>query len=139
MLNRYTEADKFLNLLQADKELAYDVETNGIKWQKTFVCGYSLSDGHDKFYVPVRHLGGGIENGNIGNVEEFEKEIAKTVKKRTKKLIGHNIKFDAHQSLNHGIDLGKNVGDTMVYAAAISCISIKGVLLYPSKRIGSPE
>lgn len=108
-------AQNLLVMLARDQELAFDVETNGLKWQKTEICGYSLSDGKDAFYVPVRHAG----NGNISGVPEYERQLAQIIKDRTKKLIGHNIKFDKHQAQNHGIDLGNKIKDTMVYAALL--------------------
>lgn len=110
-----TEADKFLAMLRSKQELAYDVETNGLNRNKCYVCGYSLSDGQDAFYVPVRHEGG----ENISNVDEFESTVNEIIRTRKHKLIGHNIKFDKHFSSNHGIDLGQNIGDTMVYAALL--------------------
>lgn len=115
MLKPMPEPEKFLHMLEANQDLAYDVETNGLKWQTCYICGYSLSDGEYAYYVPVRH-GGGV---NIGNVEAFEKEVAVRIKKRTKKLIGHNIKFDKHFSQNHGIDLGTNITDTMILEALL--------------------
>jgi len=110
------DEDKFLQMLGSDKDLAYDVETNGLRWQERYVCGYSLSDGVDSVYVAVRHEPG----GNISQVGRFEAEVNKRIKERRKKLIGHNIKFDKHFSLNHGIDLGPNITDTMVNAALLN-------------------
>ncbi len=107
--------ENFLNLLRKDIPLAYDVETNGLKWQTMFVCGYSISDGVDAFYVPVRHGGG----GNIDNPEKFEEEVAKIINERTSFLITHNGKFDSHFSLNHGIELGNKIQDTMIAAALL--------------------
>lgn len=102
-------------MLSADKELAYDVETNGLRWQTMFICGYSLSDGVDAYYVPVRHEPG----GNIEDVYAFESAVAQIIKKRTKALIMHNGKFDMHFSQNHGIYLGKKVKDTMINGAIL--------------------
>src|SRR5690606_10656717 len=115
---------KFVNMLSSNKELAYDVETGGLvpgdmtplDWKRGYVCGYSLSDGQDKVYIPVRHEGG----GNIECVKEFEQTISKIIEGRTAPLIGHNIKFDYHFSQNHGIKLGNKIIDTMVTEALIN-------------------
>lgn len=117
------KADKFINMLKADESLAYDVETGGkvpgdggpLDWKRGYVCGYSLSDGVDKVYVPVRHNG-----GNIDRPDDFERDVAKIIKERKEPLIGHNIKFDSHFSANHGIILGDKVVDTMVDAALLN-------------------
>lgn len=117
-------ATKFINMLQANQELGFDVETGGtspkdgstLDWKRGYICGYSLSDGIDAFYVPVRHGGG----ANIVNVELFEKTVNAIIQTRTKPLIGHNIKFDYHFCLNHGIKLGKLIKDTMVREALIN-------------------
>lgn len=117
------KVNKFINMLKADEPLAYDVETGGhvpgdgapLNWKTGYVCGYSLSDGVDKVYVPVRHNG-----GNIDRPDDFERDVSKIIKERKEPLIGHNIKFDAHFSANHGIVLGDNVVDTMVDAALLN-------------------
>lgn len=115
MLNKCDDATKFLYMLSTDIDLAFDIESNGLNWKKCFVCGYSISDGRDAVYVPVRHEPG----GNINNTDEFEKTINNTIKKRTKKLIMHNGKFDMHFCQNHGISLGKNLSDTMIRGALL--------------------
>lgn len=109
------KADRFLRMLSHDVELGYDVETSGLKWQKCFTCGYSLSDGADAVYVPVRHEGG----NNIDRPEEFEAEVNRIIQSRTKPLILWNAKFDMHFSENHGIFLGKNIIDGMVNACLL--------------------
>ncbi len=114
---------KFMNMLKGNEPLAYDVETGGpvpgdgapLDWKRGYVCGYSLSDGVDSVYVPVRH-----DSNNIDMVDTFEHDMAKAIRSRTEPLIGHNIKFDAHFSYNHGILLGDKVVDTMVDAALLN-------------------
>ena len=109
------DIDKFFRILKETKTPAYDVETSGLKWQTEHICGYSVSDGKDAVYIPVRHAGG----GNISNVVDFERELASTINKHTGKIIGHNIKFDFHFSQNHSICLGNKVVDTMVREAIL--------------------
>lgn len=117
------KAEKFIKMLRADEPLAYDVETGGkepgdggpLDWKRGYVCGYSVSDGVDKVYVPVRH-----GSNNLLSVDLFEHDVNKAIQSRTEPLIGHNIKFDAHFSANHGIILGDKVVDTMVDAALLN-------------------
>jgi DNA polymerase I len=106
--------DKFFRILKETKEPAFDVETNGLDWKKCHVVGYSVSDGKESVYVPVRHDSG----GNISNVELFEQELASAIAEHTGKIVGHNIKFDAHFCQNHGILLNR-VADTMIREALI--------------------
>lgn len=110
-----SKIENLLNMLNSNTLVAYDVETSGLKWQNCYVCGYSVSDGQSAYYVPVRHEAG----GNISHVDAFEREVAEAIKQRKKPLIGHNIKFDSHFSLNHKIELGDNIIDTMVAAALL--------------------
>lgn len=107
--------DKFLNLLKSNQVLGFDCETSGLKWQKEHICGYSVSDGKEAVYVPVRHKGG----GNIEQPEKFEQEMNTIIKNREKKLCLHNAKFDIHFCENHGIKLGNKVSDTMAREALL--------------------
>lgn len=111
-----TKIQKFFNIISSEKDFAYDVETTGLKWQKEVVIGYSVSDGKEGFYVPVRHTGG----GNIENIDLFEKTLIKKLDEHPAKIIGHNLKFDAHMGENHGIKLGRMLKDTMTQAALIN-------------------
>lgn len=108
--------EKFINILSSDKVISYDVETNGLRWQTCNCCGYSVSDGIDAEYVSVRHEGG----GNIESIDTFETLMAEIIKNRTKPLVGHNIKFDYHMGLNHKIDLGNKLLDTMSQEALLN-------------------
>lgn len=116
------KADKFINMLRSDESLAFDIESGGpvpgdgapLDWKRGSVCGYSLSDGNESVYVPVRHNG-----GNIDRPEDFEKAVNQIIQSRTEPLIAHNAKFDIHFSANHGIYIS-NVVDTMVDAALLN-------------------
>lgn len=108
--------EKFFKILNGTKEPAYDVETNGLDWKRCHTIGYSISDGTEAAYVPVRHSGG----GNIDQPEHFEQHLSKSIKEHKGKIIGHNVKFDMHFSENHGIKFGDQVADTMVYEALLN-------------------
>lgn len=111
-----SKEEKFLRILEAPVPLGYDVETNGLAWQKCNVCGYSLSDGIESVYVPTRHEGG----GNIDQPENFEKEVNQKIKLRKQPLVGWNLKFDTHMSANHGVDIPNTAVDAMVMEALLN-------------------
>ena len=110
-----TNIDKFFRILKETKSPAIDVETNGLKWQVCHVCGYSVSDGKDAVYIPVRHAGG----GNISDPVSFERSLRDAVSNHPGKIVGHNIKFDIHFCENHGVKLGNRVSDTMAREALL--------------------
>lgn len=107
--------EKFLRILKETAEPAFDVETNGLDWKRGYVCGYSISDGREAVYVPVRHEMG----GNISRVSEFEKEMSSVFDSHPGRIVAHNAKFDMHFSQNHGINIGNKVIDTMTMACLL--------------------
>jgi DNA polymerase-1 len=121
-----TKVQEFMNMLDSEKDLAFDVETGGhipgdgapLDWRRGYVCGYSLSDGETAHYISVRHASGNDIDASF--VPMFESNVNEAIKRRKNRLIGHNIKFDYHFGLAHGIDLGKNIEDTMVNEAIIN-------------------
>lgn len=88
-------------MVRGAKLLAYDTETEGLDWKRHSVCGYVFSDDTEDLYIPVRHKRG----GNILYPEAFEAELAKAMQESQAKFIGHNLKFDIHMGLNHGVKL----------------------------------
>lgn len=110
------DINKFFRILDETKEVAYDVETNGLDWKSCHICGYSVSDGKDSEYIPVRHGGG----ANISDVSRFEHSLDKSITKHPGKIIGWNTKFDMHFSENHKIKFGNKVVDGMVYEALLN-------------------
>jgi len=113
------QVEKFINMISSDQLVAFDTETNGLHKFKTFICGYGCSDGKDVAYVPVRHgEGGGTQNGNIENVEQFENTIKPILKNRRVPLVLQNCKFDMHMCANHNIEL-PDIIDTMTNGCLI--------------------
>lgn len=109
-MSQSDKINKFFRILKETKEPAYDVETNGLDWKRCHTVGYSVSDGQESIYIPTRHQGG----ANIDNPALFEQQLNKEIENHHGKLIGWNIKFDAHFSQNHGVHLGKKIIDGMV-------------------------
>ena len=114
------DIQKFFNILNGSKSPGFDVETNGLRWQNCYVCGYSVSDGREAVYIPVRHAMDRGGDGNIPDPLTFERELANCIDKHPGKIVGHNIKFDMHFSQNHNVKIGNKVKDTMVRAALIN-------------------
>jgi DNA polymerase I-like protein with 3'-5' exonuclease and polymerase domains len=92
--------------------IAYDTETTGLTASDK-VCGYVVTNKEYSIYIPVRHEPG----GNIPNAEEFEQELAKAFKDRSRlgfRTIGHNLGFDLRISNRHGVVLSSPLEDTMI-------------------------
>lgn len=88
--------------------IALDTETTGLQWWKDSAFALSLScpDGTDLC----------LDLRNPANVAWARAELPKV-----KAIVGHNLKFDAHFMLNHGVDITKvPIHDTMVYAALLN-------------------
>lgn len=127
------KAEKALRIVAEAPVMVYDVETSGVDWKRNKVVGYVITlDEENNFYIPVRHGGGGnLADPDCGPLQKpddttkthrFEKALAKAFKLRTEaKLVtvGHNIKFDAHMSYTHGIDIGRYLEDTQLMEALL--------------------
>jgi len=93
--------ETIIRKMQSAREVVYDVETNGLNWQKCHIVGHVITFGpaeDDTYYVPVRH-----EGGNIADPATFEHDLYQAM--RNKVVIGHNMKFDAHFANSHGAQI----------------------------------
>ena len=112
-------AELALTIVERSRIISIDVETTGLDWKRNFVVGWVIGDEHDCVYVPVRHGGGGNLPGvrtpdaydSPVEVHPFETKLAQALKGNL--LVGHNIKFDAHFALNHGVKFGREMVCTM--------------------------
>jgi len=112
----------------------YDVETSGLDVRRCHVIGYVLGFGptpKDSFYLPVRHAGGGniphpscpipdSPTGWDGSLHPIEQDLALLATNPNLHIFGHNLKFDLHMSIRHGIHFEGTCEDTMVNAALIN-------------------
>ena len=80
--------------------IAFDTETTGLDNMRDEIVCFSLSDGKNRWFVPLQFLG----------IFQPLFENPSSVK------ICHNIKFDAHMLKNHGIILGGPWHDTLTMA-----------------------
>ena len=117
------KAIKALNIVKHSDRIGVDVETSGVDWKHNFVVGWVINDAETSVYVPIRHGGGGNIPGGYAPSEPdeervkaphtFERVLSVAMLNRPNQLrIGHNVKFDCHFALNHGVVLGRNLSCT---------------------------
>jgi DNA polymerase-1 len=127
------KAEFAIRLIESGEPFAYDTETSGLDWKTVYPVGYVFTSlDRTSVYIPIRHGGGGnlagvpslADPSGPFELHPFEARLAKAFKYRDqtfpkgKPVIGHNLKFDAHQSLTVGIDLGRDMYCTQ-YGAAL--------------------
>jgi DNA polymerase-1 len=102
--------------------LAFDTETTGLDVIESRPIGFSVSfEEGSGFYVPAHeaHLAAGNLSGlavdaDFSPVDAWQ-GLGRALRDRTGLLVGHNLKFDVHQLLNVGVDIGPGpIADTMV-------------------------
>lgn len=102
-----------LMMIRESKVIASDTETSGLDPVKDFICGHVVTDHSHSVYVPVRHEAG----GNIPNVEEFEKELARAFADRSRlgyRTVFHNGGFDLRFYSWIDVIIGGALEDTMI-------------------------
>lgn len=133
-MNLSGTAETALRVVREAKRIAYDTEGSGVDWKRSCNTGYVITSEDFNCYIPVRHGGGqnlpgckpllkaSREPGETVPVHPWERELAKAFKERGRlgyKTIGHNMKFDLHASLNHGIEITGDIECTQLNAAMI--------------------
>ena len=114
MIEVNSAIEQVFNMLKSKEDIAYDVETDGLKWQRRWLSD-TVSQTENRPLRTVRHESG----GNIEGVEAFERGLQQAIQNREANLITHNGKFDSHQSLNHKVEIGNKIKDTMIGAALL--------------------
>jgi len=103
---------------------AFDTETTGLDFveHRPIGCSFSFEQG-EAFYLPLHtaHMSGDTLSGGLPaceySVEEALNELRSAFAKRSATLVAHNLKFDLHQMLNLGVELGDGpIADTMIGA-----------------------
>ncbi len=104
---------KIIQAIPHDALIAFDTETTGLDPTKDHLVGFSFSsDGKSGYYVPMMH-------SYLGVGDQVTTEAAAQAIKAifTRKVIGHNIKFDLHFVTRFlGVDRLDIYADTMVLA-----------------------
>jgi DNA polymerase-1 len=93
-----------------DEIVAFDTETDSLDRDKKIV-GFSFAFGKKAYYVPINHFYLGVE-------KQISQDIAlKAIEKLfTKKIVGHNLKFDLNLVYQYGIKKITPFMDTMLLA-----------------------
>lgn len=106
------------------RAFAFDTETTGLDFieHKPIGCSFCFQEG-EAYYLPLHpaHLAGGPLTGNFPpseyTVDAALNELNNAFAKRSATLVAHNLKFDLHQMLNLGVELGQGpIADTMIAA-----------------------
>jgi DNA polymerase-1 len=94
----------------SDEIVAFDTETNSLDRDKEIV-GFSFAFKEKAFYVPINHFYLGVEEQISQNkaIEAIEKLFSK-------KIIGHNLKFDLNLAYKYGVKKITPFMDTMLLA-----------------------
>ncbi|MDD2780686.1 DNA polymerase I, partial [Sulfuricurvum sp.] len=113
LIDNDTDLKKVIEALSPDALIAFDTETTGLDPTKDHLVGFSFSaDGKTGYYVPMMH-------SYLGVGDQVSLETAKQAIKAlfTRKVIGHNIKFDLHFVTRFlGVDRLNIHADSMVMA-----------------------
>lgn len=108
---------------------SFDTETTGLDVMDDRPIGASFSfESGEGFYVPANsvHLDGGSMCGSLGACEFTASDVFAALRQafaaRKGLAVAHNLKFDLHQLLNVGVELGE---------APIACTMVAAWLLNP--------
>ena len=96
--------DAFLTKLTSVKELCVDTETSSLNIQEAELAGIALSfKENEGYYIPT-----------LENAEGIINKIKPFLENPEVKIIGHNLKYDIQILRKFGINISKNVFDTML-------------------------
>ena len=96
--------DAFLTKLTSVKELCVDTETSSLNIQEAELAGIALSfKENEGYYIPT-----------LKNTETILNKIKLFLENPEVKIIGHNLKYDIQILRKFGINISKNVFDTML-------------------------
>jgi len=117
-----TDKDELFKIIDSieDEVVAFDTETTSLERDKTIV-GFSFAFGDNAYYVPINHF-------YLGVPEQISQDDAiKAINKLfTKKIVGHNLKFDLNLVYKLGVKKITPLMDTMILAWIID----------PDKKVG---
>ncbi|MGC9139479.1 DNA polymerase I [Athalassotoga sp.] len=107
-INSKERLEELISNLIKKRFVAFDTETTSLDPFEAKLVGFSLCDGDQSYYVPVKHkYGKNVENGL---------EILKSfLENKDVKIIGQNLKYDLEIMMNHSSKF-KPYFDTMIAA-----------------------
>ena len=96
--------DAFLTKLTSVRELCVDTETSSLNIQEAELAGIALSfKENEGYYIPT-----------LENTETILNKLKLFLENPEVKIIGHNLKYDIQILRKFGINISKNVFDTML-------------------------
>jgi DNA polymerase-1 len=99
-----------IDSINNDAIVAFDTETTSLDRNKEIV-GFSFAFNEKAYYVPINHFYLGVEK------QISEENALKAIKKLfTKKIVGHNLKFDLNLVYKYGVEKITPFMDTMLLA-----------------------
>lgn len=133
--------DDFIEVINAEDEIVFDVETTGVDIHSDYIVGHVLTapkaDRH--VYIPVKHdVGRQLDPAYV--IEKLRPIYENT---KTDK-IAHNAKFDIHMLANEGVTVGGFIWDTQVMCHVLNenekskqlKVLVSKYLQIPSKTYG---
>ena len=105
--------DAWLEKLGKAKHFAFDTETTSLDYMQARVVGVSFAtEAGEAAYVPFGHDYEGAP-AQLGEQEVLQ-ALQPLLQDTTPRIIGQNLKYDAHVLANHGIRLSAIADDTML-------------------------
>jgi len=117
-----TDKDELFKIIDSieDEIVAFDTETTSLDRDKAIV-GFSFAFGDNAYYVPINHFYLGVPD------QISQDDAIKAINKLfTKKIVGHNLKFDLNLVYKLGVEKITPLMDTMILAWIID----------PDKKVG---
>ena len=107
-----TTFEAFLQTLELETEIVFDVETTGTNWHKDYIVGHVISaiDADIHAYIPTKH---DTEMEQLDHVYVTDK-LRRFYEDASIGKLAHNAKFDIHMLANDGITLRGLTFDTQV-------------------------
>ena len=98
------EIDDLLTKLNLVTELCVDTETSSLNIQEAELAGVAISfKENEGYYIPT-----------IKNQEKIINKLKPHLENPNKQIIGHNLKYDIQILRKFGVNISKNVFDTML-------------------------
>lgn len=119
----------------AAQNIAFDLETDGLDPRTDKIVGVSLAlSGTRAAYIPLRHSYLGVDATQQPAAEHVFRLLADTW--RTRRVIGHNLKFDLSFLKAEGVPLPENIFDTMLAAYVLDPTMPNGLKPLSEKLFG---
>lgn len=103
--------EKLVEKLEQAEMIALDTETTSTDPMQADLVGISLAvDSREGYYIPVGHKGGGAQMP----LAEVAASLKPVLESNTRKIAGHNLKYDWLVLSQHGINIPQVHFDTMI-------------------------